>query len=194
MLSVLITSQMAKDPAASERTRLENSGNGLFPAGTGIFVAGETRDMTLPGINSGSVLDIVAGVVFYTDGAYEEQDKDAFKRMVANRRRHLLVMKKTDEAIENALADPANDHPVAAALAELTKAAIEAATHKQDSPYDTAQGLQWPLENAIQNLSNIQGQQGGKTERERLAQYVEEQEKRVELMSPHCHLEIALKR
>jgi hypothetical protein len=30
-------------------------------------------------------------------------------------------------------------------------------------------------------------------ERERLTQYVEEQEKRVELMTPHCHLEIALK-
>jgi hypothetical protein len=37
------------------------------------------------------------------------------------------------------------------------------------------------------------GPQKGKTERQRLTQYVEEQEKRVELMTPHCHLEIALK-
>jgi hypothetical protein len=29
-----------------------------------------------------------------------------------------------------------------------------------------------------------------KTERDRLKQYVEEQEKKVELMTPHCHLEI----
>jgi hypothetical protein len=33
----------------------------------------------------------------------------------------------------------------------------------------------------------------GKSERERLTQYVQNQEKRVELMTPHCHLEIALK-
>jgi hypothetical protein len=33
----------------------------------------------------------------------------------------------------------------------------------------------------------------GTTERERLSRYVEEQEKRVELITPHCHLEIALK-
>jgi hypothetical protein len=193
MLSVLITTEIAKDPAASERTRLENTGNGLFPAGNGIFVAGETRDMTLPGINSGSELDITAGVVFYTDGTYEEQDKGALKRMIANRQRDLLVMKKVNEASENALADPTNDHPIAAAITELTKAAIEAATHKPDGAYDAAQGLQWPLQNAMQNLSNMQGQQGGRTERERLKQYVEEQAKRVELMTPHCHLEIALK-
>ncbi len=194
MLSVLITAQMAKDPAASESIRLQNSGNKIFnDGGNGIFFAGQTRDTTLTGINSASEQDITAGVVFYTDGTYEEQDKDAFKRMIANRQKDLLVMKKVNEAIENALADPANDHPVAAALAELTKAAIEAATHKPDGTYDPAQGLQWPLQNAIQNLSNMQGQQGGKTERERLTQYVEEQEKRVELMTPHCHLEIALK-
>ena len=63
MLNVLITSQMAEDPAASERVRLENSGNKLFPAGTGIFVAGETRDMTLTGIESGSDVVVIAGAV-----------------------------------------------------------------------------------------------------------------------------------
>jgi hypothetical protein len=76
MLSVLITQQMAKDPSASESIRLEN--RSIFPAGTGIFVAGETRDTTLTGINSASELDIIAGAVIYTDGAYDEQDKDAF--------------------------------------------------------------------------------------------------------------------
>src|SRR5258708_7278732 len=166
MLSLLITAQMAKDPAASESIRLQNSGNKIFnDGGNGIFFAGQTRDTTLTGINSASEQDITAGVVFYADGSYEEQDKDAFKRMIASRQKDLLVMKKVNEAIQNSLVDPANDHPVAAALAELTKAAIEAATHKQDSPYDPAQGLQWPLQNAIQNLSNMQGRQGGKTER-----------------------------
>ena len=55
MLRMLITTQMAKDGAASERTRLE--ANFFASAGNGIFLAGETRDTTLTGINSGSELD-----------------------------------------------------------------------------------------------------------------------------------------
>jgi hypothetical protein len=195
MLSVLITTQMAKDPAVSERIRLEST---VFNApGNGIFVAGETRDMTLPGIDSGSEIDITYGAVFYTDTTFDEQDADAFKRLLANRQGELLVIRKTNEAVKNALADPANEHPASAAIAELTKAAIEAATHKADGPYDPEQNLQWSLQSAIQNLRNVQqqqvyGEQKGKTERERLAQYVEEQEKRIELMTPHCHLEITV--
>jgi len=61
MLSVLIIAQMAKDPAASERMRQQDIGYNSLAAGNGIFLAGETRDMTLPGINSGSELDIAAG-------------------------------------------------------------------------------------------------------------------------------------
>ncbi len=62
MLSVLIISQMAKDPTASERIRQQKIGNDSFPAsaGTGLLMAGENRDMTLTGINSGSELDITA--------------------------------------------------------------------------------------------------------------------------------------
>jgi hypothetical protein len=187
MLSVLITAQMAKDPAASERTRQQKIGNDAFPAiaGTGIFIAGETRDMTLTGINSGSELDITAGVVFYTDGTYEEQDEDAFKRMLTNRQAQLHQMKEADELIRNALVDPTNDHPVAEVLTELRKRRAEAL----DKPG------QFFFTMDITNLKYMQqlqayGEQKGKTERERLTQYVEEQEKKVELMTPHCHLEI----
>src|SRR5260370_6279632 len=66
MLRVLITTQMAKDPAASERIRQQNSGNALN-AGNGIFLAGATREMTLHVINRGSELDITARVMIYTD-------------------------------------------------------------------------------------------------------------------------------
>jgi hypothetical protein len=38
--------------------------------------------------------------------------------------------------------------------------------------------------------ANEKAREKGKTERDRLKQYVEEQEKKVELMTPHCHLEI----
>jgi hypothetical protein len=188
MLSVLIAAQMAKDPTASERTRQENTGNvALNAADTGIFVAGETRDMTLTGINSGSEQDIVAGVVFYVDGTYAQQDENAVKQMLTNRQGQLQAMKEADELIRKALADPSNDHPVAAVIAEMNKRRVE----QMDKP-----GPQFPMD--IQNLRRMQepiayGPMKGKNERERLSQYVEEEEKKVELMTPHCHLEIALK-
>src|SRR5258708_6945443 len=126
MLDVLITSQMAKDPGASESIRQQNSANAIFPKGYGIFLAGETRDKTLTGIDSASDLDVIAGAVFYTDGTYDEQDKDAFKRALANRQGSLQQMKEEDELIRNALADSTNDHPVAAVLTELNKRRVEA--------------------------------------------------------------------
>lgn len=189
MLSMLINSEMAKDSGASESIRQQDSANKIFASrGYGIFLAGQTRDVTLLGIESGSDLDAIAGAVFYTDGTYDEQDKDAFKRALANRQAALQQMKEEDELIRNALADATNEHPVAAVLTELNKRLAEAMgkpNHSFLSPMN------------LSNLQNLQrpayGPQKSKTERERLTQYVEEQEKRVELMTPHCHLEIALK-
>ena len=191
MLSVLITTQMSRDPGASESIRQQNIGNdALYAAGNGIFVAGESRDITLPGINSGSELDITVGAVFYIDGTYEKQDEASFKRMLANRQAQLQQMTEADELIRNALADPTNEHPVAAVLTELNKRRAEA-MEKPDNGF-------LHLMDVSSNLRSIQqpqpyGDQKGKTERERLTQFVEEQEKKVELMMPHCHLEIALK-
>src|ERR1700680_635789 len=122
MLNVLIVAQMAKDPTAPESMRQQ----ALYAAGNGILVAGETRDMTLPGINSGSELDIAAGAVFYTDGTYDEQDENSFKRMLSARQGQLQQMKEANELIRNALAETTNDHPVAAVLTELSKRRAEA--------------------------------------------------------------------
>jgi hypothetical protein len=185
MLGVLITTEMAKEPGASESIRQQNSANAIFPKGYGIFLAGETRDKTLTGIDSASDLDIIAGAVFYTDGTYYEQDKDAFKRTLEERQGSLKQMKETDELIRNALADSTNDHPVAAVLTELNKGRLEA----MDKP-----GQRFFLHDNSQ-LQSMQhprayGTQKVMTERERLTQYVEEQEKKVELMTPHCHLEV----
>ncbi len=188
MLSVLITAQMAKDPTASERIRQQKMGNDVFPAsaGTGIFMTGETRDMTLTGINSGSDLDITYGVVFYADGTYDQSDDDAFKRLLAMRQGGLQQMKEANELIRNALADTTNDHPVAAVLRELNKRQVEAMEKPNHGffPMDlgTLRYLQQPA----------YGERKSTTERERLTQYVEEEEKRVELMTPHCHLEISV--
>jgi hypothetical protein len=73
--------------------------------------------------------------------------------------------------------------------------------HNPDGPYDPARTVVGLLEGNINMLRMIQEQavknwggpsEKGKTERERVIQYVEKQERRVELMTPHCHLEIAL--
>jgi hypothetical protein len=164
VLGVLITSQMAKDPAASENIRQQNIANKTFPAGTGIFVADETRDMTLTEINSGSELDINVGVVFYTDGTYDEQDEDSFKRMLRDRQTQLQQLKEEDELIRNALADTTNEHPVAAVLTELNKRRVEAMEKSNQGFFQMDPG-------SLRYLRQPQayGEQKGKTERERLA-------------------------
>jgi hypothetical protein len=186
MLGPLITSQMAKDPGASESIRQQNAATAVFPKGYGIFLAGETRDKTLTGIDSASDLDVIVGAVFYTDGTYDKQDEDAFNRALSNRQRSLQQMKEEDELIRNALADATNEHPVEAVLTELHKRRVEE-MGKRGFFYSPGPS----------NLENLQrpayGPQKGMTERERLTQYVEEQEKKAELMTPHCHLEISLK-
>lgn len=189
MLSSLITIQMAKDPAAEERAQREN--------GIGPFTTGTTLDITMYNVNSPDVV-VAADAVFYADGSFDEGEEQAFKQLLAMRQSQLLAMKKANEILRNALADTTNDHPAATAITGLAKAAADSLAHNPDGPYDTEHFQMPNLQGDIQTLRNMQqpqpyGPQKGKTERERLAQYVEEQEKRVELMTPHCHLEIALK-
>jgi hypothetical protein len=142
--------------------------------------------MTLTGIDSGSELAIAAGAVFYADGTYDQQDEDAFKSILAYRQHHLQQMKDEDELIRGALADAANEHPVAGVLTGLNKRRVE----EMDKP-----GQRFPTDLSNSVLRSMQeprayGPMKGKSERQILIQYVEEQEKRVELMKPHCHLEI----
>jgi hypothetical protein len=134
-----------------------------------------------------------AAAVFYADGSFDKAEENAFKQLLAMRQGQLLAMKKINEIVRNALVDPANDHPVATAITELAKYAVELMSRKPESPYDPELDQPGHLQNAIQNLRGMQQPQKGTTERERLMQYVEEQEKRITLMEPHCHLEIALK-
>jgi len=122
-----------------------------------------------------------------TEFLYDKQDEDAFKRALTNRQGSLEQMKEEDELIRNALADLTNEHPVVAILTELNKRRVEE-MGKHDFFFS-------PSPSNLQNLQRpiAYGPMKGKTERERLTQYVEEQEKKVELMTPHCHLEIVLK-
>jgi hypothetical protein len=184
--TALVEIQTAEDPAAAERRDRETGG---------VFVAGTTRDVVIPEIKDVTGVDAVVDVAFYTDATFEEQNTDTFKVMLAARQRRLLTIKKVNNAIENALANQADDHPGAAALTELTKASIEAATrntvYQKGQQYDPDVGQQFPLQMDIQNLQyNLQREQKATTERDRLIEYGEYIEKEIEVLTPHCHLEI----
>jgi len=187
MLSRLVEIQTASDPAAAER-RDRETGNGIFAAGT-------TRDIVLQEPKDISDVEAIVDVAFYTDTTFDEQNTDTFKVMLANRQRQLLAKKMVNMAIENALASQADEHPGTAALAELTKAAIEAATknsvYQKGQQYDPEVGQQFPLQMDIQNLQyNLQREQRDTTESDRLIQYGAYIKKEIEVLTPHCHLEI----
>jgi len=184
--------QMSNDPAAYERQQAAN--------GNGIFAAGTTLDIQMG--NNGPDVVITADVVFYADGTFDEQNEDQFKRMLGRRQSQLLAMQKVNEIVRATLADTGNDHPTEAAITELAKAAAEAMAHNPDGQYDTESGQVEFLRAGIANMRIVQQSaahnigapsEKDKTERQRLLQFVEKQEKLVELITPQCHLEIALK-
>jgi hypothetical protein len=193
MMDVLVAIQMAKDPVDAERRYQEQ--------GLGPFVAGITRDIIIDRINSADV-KATADPIFYTDGSFEKQDENEFKRFLSRRQGELRGNTEAAKIIRTALVDPTNEHPVAAAIPELAKAAAEEMARDPEGPYDPERTVVGLLEGSIIMLRMIREQavknwgppsEVGKTERERLIQYVEKQEKRVELMTPHCHLESSLK-
>jgi hypothetical protein len=193
MMDMLIGIQMAKDPSAYER-QMQEQGNGPFSAGT-------TREISMPNTNSPEV-KAAADVVFYSDGTFDEQNEDEFKRMLGRRQSELLALKKVNEIVRDALSDAANDHPTEAAITKLAEAAAEAMAHNPEGPYDPSSWTTGFLQAGISNMRIIQRvaaqnmgapSEKGKTERERLIQFVEKQEERAELMAPQCHLEISLK-
>jgi hypothetical protein len=134
-------------------------------------------------------------VVFHTDGTFDEQNKDTFKGMLAGRQRQLLIDKEVIQAIDNALANKADDHPGAAALTELTKIAVDQTVkysrYQEGAQYDPEKGQQYHLQVDIGNLQyNLQREQKATTERDRLTDYREYLSKVVEVLTPQCHLEI----
>jgi hypothetical protein len=193
MMDLLVTIQMAKDPAYAER-RYQEQGLGLFAAGT-------TREIILNNIRSADV-KATADPIFYIDGSYEKQDENEFKRFLSRRQGQLLGNIEVSKIIRAALSDPTNEHPVATVIPELAKAAAEGMAHNPEGPYDPERIVVGLLQGNITLLRAVQEEavknwgtasEKGNTERERVIQYVERQEKRVELMTPHCHLDISLK-
>ncbi len=190
ILSRLVEIQTARDQDLAERRDRES--------GNGIFVAGTTRDIVLPEpANTKDISNVraVVDVAFYSDGSFEEQNRDTFKVMLADRQRQLLIDKEVIQAIDNALTDSTDDHPGATALAELTKIAVEQTVkyshYQEGAQYDPEKDQQYHLQMDIRNLQySLQREQKATTERDRLTDYREYLNKVVEVLTPQCHLEI----
>jgi len=186
--------QTSKDPEKYERQWESRS--------EGVFHAGATRDISLAGADDPNVV-VSAAVLFYVDGSFDQHDGDRFNRMLATRQGSLFGKQETDKIIREMLADP-DEHPCAAVIAALAKMVGQSlGDASQDILSNFPQSRrEEALRTGINNMRLIQTMAAKKagtpseqsmTERERLMEFVGRQEKQVELMTPHCHLEIALK-
>jgi len=195
MLDAWAYVQTSKDPEKYERQWESRS--------EGVFHAGATRDMSLAGVDDPKVV-VSAAVLFYVDGSFDQHNGDRFNSMLATRQGDLFGKKETDKIIRDVLADPTDEHPSAAVIAGLAKMVGQSlGDASQDILSNFPQSRrEEALRTGINNMRLIQMKaaknlgtpsEQNMTERELLLEFVERQEKQVELMTPQCHLEIALK-
>ena len=195
MLDAWAYVQTSKDPEKYEHQWESRS--------EGVFHAGAARNISLAGVDDPNVV-VSAAVLFYVDGSFDQHHGDRLNRMLATRQGDLFGKKETDKIIRDVLADPTNEHPCAAVIAALAKMVGQSlGDASQDILSNFPQSRrEESLRTGINNMRLIQMRAAKKlgtpseqnmTERERLLEFVERQEKQVELMTPHCHLEITLK-
>jgi len=157
------------------------------------FAAGTNRDQIDFVTKDVSDIDAIVDVVAYADGTAQLVDNDrAFKNLVAERKGPVLAMEKMIEVVKGVLADPMVTSPFDAALRQLIPLA-ESANVKNGSPEDPEHEAGVHLRMAVQDFQSMQRPLWSRitmTEREWLTQYVQSQEKRIELMKRHCELAV----
>jgi hypothetical protein len=171
---------------------MEDMLNLLINAGQGkAFAAGTTHDYVMGEVKDISDVEAVVDVVAYADGTADVLNNErAFRNLMAERKGPLLAMEKVNDVIKRALADPMVSDPVSAALNELLPFAesLDAKT-KNGSPEDPEVSEARSLQGDIRSLAQMQQEKmTGTAEREWLTRYVEYQEKRIALLSPHANL------
>ena len=176
---VLVNGQRAPGTVDVERMRREYGK---------VFATGTTRDQVILEAKDISDVEAVVDMVVYSDATADVQNERAFKQLMAMRKGQLLAMEKVNEVVKHVLADPTVDSPISAALTELTPLA-DVPQRKNRSPEDTEFSEAIHLQSTVKNFQNMQRWRMNMPEREYLAQYLEGQEKRVALMSPHCEIE-----
>ena len=157
------------------------------------FAAGTNRDQIDFVTKDVSDIDAIVDVVAYADGTAQVVDNDrAFRNLVAERKGPVLAMEKMIEVVKGVLADPMVTSPFDAALRQLIPLA-ESANVKNGSPEDPEHEAGVHLRMAVQDFQSMQRPLWSRitmTEREWLTQYVQSQEKRIELMKRHCELAV----
>lgn len=157
------------------------------------FAAGTSRDQIDFVTKEVSDIDAIVDVVAYADGTAQVVDNDrAFRNLVAERKGPVLAMEKMIEVVKGVLADPMVTSPFDAALRQLIPLA-ESANVKNGSPEDPEHEAAVHLRMTVQDFQSMQRSVWSRitmTEREWLTQYVQSQEKLIELMKPHCELAV----
>jgi hypothetical protein len=114
---------------------------------------------------------------------------------MAERKGPLLEMQNVVEVVKRVLADPMVMSPLDGVIQQLTPLVDLADKVKNRSPEDAEGSVAMHLRSDLRMFEMVQRSQIwlrlNMTEREWLAQYVEHQAKRSELMAPHCELVIA---
>jgi hypothetical protein len=157
------------------------------------FAAGTSRDQIDIVTKDVSDIDAIVDVVAYADGTAQVVDNDrAFRNLVAERKGPVLAMEKMIEVVKGVLADPMVTSPFDAALRQLIPLA-ESANVKNGSPEDPEHEAAVHLRMEVQDFQSMQRTLWSRitmTEREWLTQYVQSQEKLIELLKPHCELAV----
>ena len=151
----------------------------------GIFASGATRTLIL-GAKDKAVVDLVV----YADATAEVLNEHAFSQVVAIRTGQLMAMQKVSEIIHRVLEDAAITNPGATAVEELRRELVEA--KKLNNPEVAEGNRAVGLQSAIADLEryqqpNLFSKKG--TERDHLKEYVEDLDKRIALIAPHCRLQ-----
>jgi hypothetical protein len=162
-------------------------------SGNGTFAAGTSRDVIDFVSKDVSDIDALVDVVAYADGTAQVIDNDrAFRNLVAERKGSLLAMEKVTEVVKRVLAEPMVMSPLDAAIRELTPLVDAAQKLQHGSPEDPESNAARHLQAEVGMLQTMQRSavwsRMNMTEREWMTQFVERQEKQIELMKPHCEI------
>jgi hypothetical protein len=91
-------------------------------------------------------------MVAYSDGTADVLNERAFKRLISDRKARARATQKVNELLNQALADPAAEHPSATVAAQLRS--LVAAIRQQTITEEGAANYASVLQSAIQNLDN----------------------------------------
>ena len=171
----------------SEQMRQDLNGSGTFAGGT-------SRDYIDHVSKDVSDIEAAVDVVAYADGTAQVLDNErGFKQMMAERKGQLLAMQKVTEVVEGVLADPMVTNPFDDAVEKLAALADSTEKLQHGSPEDPESNAARHLQSYLRNFQAMQKSKHwstNMTDRDWLQQYVDSQQKRIELMKPHCELAV----